>query len=557
MSLAQQMIVVAPADGPAPLSAEQRSLLAGKARWIRSAFESGLRTIPTIAITRAAWQALQDEKSEGEERLRTAWVTTLFRLVQKGGEPPLLAVRTAAAAHWHGLMRAQLNVTPPKTEEQAVDPARPLARAITAAFASYGEEPPVWTDHASQLAWQNQIVVVQAMAEGRIAEFLTRDPFNGDLAPTAPRGSELPDPLPEFYNQIVQMLDNSAGKHMLVHVVEHEGRLAFLSARGAPASAEADLNAAVDRAERGIWSTREAVNAIAPKQLSQLLHPRLTRDENRHPIASGLGVALGAATGKIAFSPEDAGRLRARGIHSILVMMETGPTDVEGMHAASGILTARGGMTSHAAVVARVIGRPCVAGVRTLSIDEAEQTCRIGEQVFRAGEDITIDGTHGEVFRGRQPLSQPAVSGAISRLLDWSDGSRTIQVRTNVETIAAAENALNFGAEGIGLARSEHMFFSVERMRALRRLILSENEQDRAEALEGLVEYQAGDFADLFAVMGGRPVTVRLFDPPLHEFLPRTEEDIEETAEGLGLSVRALQQRLGRLTEVNPMLGHR
>ncbi|MCB9993339.1 MAG: pyruvate, phosphate dikinase [Hyphomicrobiaceae bacterium] len=557
MSLAQQMIVIAPADGPAPLSAEQRSLLTGKARWLRAVFEGGLLTVPTIAITRAAWQGLLDEKSGGEERLRTAWVTTLFRLVQKGSDPPLLAVRTAAESHSHGLMRAQLNVAPPRTEAEAVDRARPLARSITEAFASYGDEPPVWTDHASQMAWQRQIVIVQAMAEGRLIEFLSRDPQTGDLIPTAPRGGHLPEPIPEMFVAVAELLDNVAGKHMLIHVIERDAHVRFLSARGAPASAEADLNAAVDRAERGIWSTREAVNAINPTQLSQLLHPRLARDENRHPIASGLGVALGAATGRIVFSPEDAGRLRARGIHSVLVMMETGPTDVEGMHAASGIVTARGGMTSHAAVVARVIGRPCIAGIRTLSIDEAEQTCRIGDVELRAGDDITIDGTLGEIYLGRQPLSQPAVSGAISRLLDWSDGSRTIEVRTNVETVAAAENALNFGAEGIGLARSEHMFFSVERMRALRRLILSENEQDRAQALEGLVEYQTGDFADLFAVMAGRPVTVRLFDPPLHEFLPRTDEDIEETAESLGLSVRALHQRLGRLTEINPMLGHR
>lgn len=557
MSLAQQMIVVAPADGPAPLSAEQRALLAGKARWVRAVFEGGLNTVPTIAITRAAWEALLAEKSDGADRLRTAWVTKLFRLVPKGEEPPMLVVRTAAPVHIHGLMRAQMGVLPPQSEEHAVDQKRPLAKAITAAFNSYGSAQPVWADPASQAAWNNQIVVVQAFVDGDVNHFISRDLATGAFVPTKIKNEELPKPIPDEYEQFATILDAACGQHMDVVVVRHGAEIRFLSARNVPASAEAELNAAVDRAENGVWSTREAVNAINPKQLSQLLHPRLKRDNQRTPIATGLGVAKGAASGKVVFSPEDAARLHARGQQAILVVMETGPTDVEGMHAASGILTARGGMTSHAAVVARVIGRPCVAGVRDLEIDETDQVCRIGDFTFRAGDDLTIDGNEGLVLRGRQPLSQPTVSDSISRLLDWSDGSRTIAVRTNVETITAADTALHFGAEGIGLARSEHMFFSNERMTALRRLILSENETDRAQALEGLVSYQTGDFADLFAVMKGRPVTVRLFDPPLHEFLPRTAEDIDETAKSLGLTQTALRQRLSRLSEVNPMLGHR
>ncbi|HEY0918755.1 putative PEP-binding protein, partial [Devosia sp.] len=292
-------------------------------------------------------------------------------------------------------------------------------------------------------------------------------------------------------------------------------------------------------------------------RLQQLLHPRLKSPDDAEIVASGLGVSPGAASGAIVFTTEDAARMRARGRHCILVVTETGPADIQGMKAATGILTARGGMTSHAAVVARITGTPCVAGVRTLSVDLAEMTCRIGERSFRAGDRITIDGTDGNVYLGALPLSQPHIGGAISRLLGWSDASRDIEVRANAETVEAVRTALSFGAEGIGLARSEHMFFSRERMVALRRMILSEDEHDRAEALSALVDIQIGGFSSLFSAMQGRPVCVRLFDPPLHEFLPRGEEDIDETARSLGLAVRTLRLRLDRLEEVNPMLGHR
>nr|WP_255714111.1 putative PEP-binding protein [Pelagibacterium xiamenense] len=331
----------------------------------------------------------------------------------------------------------------------------------------------------------------------------------------------------------------------------------FLSARAVEVSAGAQLEAAVDRVDRKVWTPAEAVRRFNPSQLPQLLHPRLADGAGTEPLASGLGVSPGAASGEIVFSPEDAARVRARGRHCILVVMETGPGDIEGMKAATGVLTARGGMTSHAAVVARITGKPCVAGVKALQIDASSGTCRIGERSFAAGDKITIDGTEGQVFAGALPLSRPHIGGALSRLLDWADDSRTIAVRTNAETIEATRTALSFGAEGIGLARSEHMFFSSDRMLALRRLILSESEDDRATALEGLVDYQAADYAALFATMQNKPVNVRLFDPPLHEFLPRAEDDIEETASALGLSVKALHARLERLVEVNPMLGHR
>jgi len=557
VTLAQQMIVISPTDGLAPLSAEQRGILVGKAHWTRAVYDAGLPSVPTICITRTAWAALQEERVSSDERLRLAWVATLFRLVAKGGQPPKLVVRTSAPRHSAGLMRAITDIVPPANEADSVDVEKPLGRAIATAFASYDYAHPVWADAASQAERDNQIVVVQAFASGKLRQFLTRDAKTGQRGPAPVAGQKPPPEYPELFHQVSDLLDAASGQHMLASIVQNKSRAQFVSARPVPVEAGADLEAAVDRAERGIWSTRQAVNSFDPARLPHLLHPRLEANGKITPITSGLGVSPGAASGIIVFTPEDAARTRARGADCILVMMETGPTDVEGMQAAAGILTARGGMTSHAAVVARVSGHPCVAGVRSLQVDIENLTCQIGEMEFKQGGSITIDGSEGTVYAGLQPLSQPHIGAAVSRLLDWSDGGRTIAVRTNVETLAAARTALDFGAEGIGLARSEHMFFSQERMVALRRLILSENKVDREQALKGLVEYQADDYAAIFALMRGKPVTVRLFDPPLHEFLPKSDDDIQDTAASLGLSARALRLRLNRLTEINPMLGHR
>jgi len=557
VTLAQQMIVISPARGPAPLSAEQRGILVGKAHWIRTVFDAALPSVPAICITRTAWEALQEERNSADERLRTAWVATLFRLVSPGKQPPRLVVRTSAPGHSPGLMRAVTDITPPGNEIDSVDLKKPLGRAINAAFASYGQAGPVWTDHASQSERDNQIVLVQAFADARLRQFLTRDAKTGQRGPAPLAGESSLSEYPDLFRQLSDLLDAASGRHMLALVAQDSSGAKFVSARPVPVEAGADLEAAVDRAERGIWSARQAVNSFDPARLPHLLHPRLKANKKTTPIALGLGVSPGAASGAIVFTPEDAARTSARGADCILVMSETGPTDVEGMQAATGILTARGGMTSHAAVVARVSGHPCVAGVRSLQVDNENLTCQIGEIKLKQGDFITIDGSEGMVYPGLQPLSKPHIGAAVSRLLDWSDGGRTIAVRTNVETLDAAQIALDFGAEGIGLARSEHMFFSHERMVALRRLILSENASDRQQALNGLVEYQADDYAALFSLMRSKPVTVRLFDPPLHEFLPRSEDDIEDTAASLGLSAKALRLRLDRLSEINPMLGHR
>jgi pyruvate,orthophosphate dikinase len=548
------MFAIVPALGKASLSTSQLKLLRGKARWIFRVGEAGFPTVPTIAITRAAWEGLQAERQRKETRLRTHWVGCLFRLVGKDGAPPPLVVRTSAAEHNGGLMSAKLGIAAPGQPEDSVDPAKPLARAIKNAFDSYGFGPG-WTGRQDEDRGK-QIVLVQALADGTIEQFLTRNATTGAMGPAPLDGAPLPR-LPESATALVALLDAKAGRHMGCSVAIRRGQLVFISARPTQVSAAAELEAAVDRVNRKVWSAQNAVTRVEPTRLAQLLHPRLRSAEGIAPIATGLGVSPGAASGAIVFTPEDAARLRARGKHCILVVTETGPSDIEGMRAATGILTARGGMTSHAGVIARIIGKPCVAGVRTLTVDAAEMSCRIGDREFRSGDRLTIDGSDGAVYTGMLPLAQPHIGGAIGTLLGWSDASRTIAVRTNAETVESAMTALSFGAQGIGLARSEHMFFSTERMVALRRMILSEDEDDRNRAIHGLVDYQTGDYSALFSTMRGLPVTVRLFDPPLHEFLPRTEEDIEETAASLGLAVRTLRLRLERLAEINPMLGHR
>ena len=550
------MFAIAPAMGKANLSAAQLKLLTGKARWIFRVGEAGFPTIPTIAITRAAWEELQAERSQHDTRLRNHWVACLFKLVGSDANPPMLVVRTSAGSHNGGLAPARIGIPAPSAPEDSVDPGRPLARAIKQAFESYGFAPKSWSSPRQDDDRARQIVLVQALADGEIEQFLTRNATTGAMGPAPLNGSPLPR-LPESVEALISLLDAKAGRHMACLVAIERGRVQFLSARPIQATASADLEAAVDRVKRKVWTPHNAVTRVDPNRLVQVLHPRLKSADDVIPIAMGLGVSPGAASGIITFSAEDAARLRARGKHCILVVNETGPADIEGMRAATGILTARGGMTSHAGVIARITGKPCVAGVRTLSVDMTEMVCRIGDREFRPGDRLTIDGNDGAVYLGTLPLAQPQIGGAIGTLLGWSDASRSIAVRTNVETVESAATALSFGAEGIGLARSEHMFFSPERMVALRRVILSEDEEARSRAINGLVDFQTGDYSALFSAMKGLPVTVRLFDPPLHEFLPRSEEEIQETAASLGLAVRALRLRLDRIAEVNPMLGHR
>ncbi len=554
---AQQMFAIAPAFGAASLTGEQKHLLVGKGKWVLAVAEAGQPVVPTICITRTAWQALMDERETEDTRLRTVWVATLFRLVGRDQtEPPPLVVRTSAPRHTPGLMRAHTEIAAPVSPEDSVDQNHPMVRAIDEAFASYATSEPVWAGTREQVRREQQIVIIQAMAQGEFVEFASRDRQTGSIGPAALAGVA-PNSFPDNAHSIAKAIDEAMGSHAACLVAKSGNVGVFVSARRVLASAAAQLAAAVDRVETGTWSPRQAVMQVEAERMPQLLHPTLAPSAHKKPIASGIGVSPGAASGEIVFSADDATRMRARGKHCILVAGETGPADIDGMLAATGILTARGGQNSHAAIIARVSGKPCVTGVRAMSIDPEESTCRIGDKEFKAGQRITIDGSDGKIYPGALALSQPNISGALAQLLNWSDGSRTIAVRTNVETVESAGTALEFGAEGIGLARSEHMFFSTERLAALRRMILSESESDRRDALSGLVDYQRGDYAGLFEIMQGKPVNVRLFDPPLHEFLPRTEEDIQEVAADLNINVKGLRARLARLQEVNPMLGHR
>ncbi len=564
MELERQIFAIASSSGAVGISKEQKSLLVGKAKWIAQIASDGIDVAPSIVITRAAWQALKGQGQDLNTPLQKIWVRTLFKLVTKDKADLQLVVRTSSARHNMGLMRAKTGITPPSSTEQSIDIKRPLARAIDSAFASYAFHDPVWSDKSVEHVINNQIVIIQAMSKGEIVEFVSRDLQTGMIGPAVINSASfLPNDLD--VKKIISLIDKHASKHMLCLVAQEKiqentqekKRVVFLSARSIKASANAEFEASVDRVRKGICSPKQAVLGIDIEDLPQVLHPRIAIDKNIKPITEGIGVSPGAASGIIVFSSEDAVRAHARSIHSILVANETGPGDIDGMKAADGIITARGGQNSHAAIIARVSAKPCVGGVASLEVDAINMRCKIGDIVYKNGDKITIDGSSGQIFAGSLKLNQPDIGGTISKLLDWSDGSRTIGVRTNVETVESALTALDFGAEGIGLARSEHMFFTHNRMVALRRLIFSNSDRDRAEALNGLVEYQSGDYSELFQVMGSKPVTVRLFDPPLHEFLPKSDEDIEETAKSLGLGVFALKRRLENLNEVNPMLGNR
>ena len=557
LTVSQQMFAIAPANERPHLLREQERLVVGKATWIFAMAKSGHAVVPTICITRKAWDAVKDAKPGSP--LHTSWIAALYKLVPKGKEPPPLVVRTAAQVHSHGLARVRGFIDAPKKESDAADPHKPLGKAIDRAFESYLHGTPVWTMDTTRDLSQEQIVLVQSATQSKPYTFLTRDLNSGELGPYSAPGQA---PMPTSANKqlgrdLCRRMDAIAGAHMYCLVAQSGDELTFLSARPAQAAISANLEAAIDRVNNGDWTPRKAVSEIEPAQLPQILHARLKGKVTKSPLSKGVGVSPGAARGTIVFNSEDAARLWARGKSCILVAMETGPSDVEGMQVAAGILTARGGVTSHAAVIARITGKPCVTGVRTLQIDHDQQSVTIGEREFLAGAEITIDGNTGDVYAGALPLTQAKIGGALGTLLDWADGSRTIEVRTNVETEESARLALQFGAEGIGLARSEHMFFSAERMVALRRMIFSQSDLDRKHALEGLVEYQADDYARLFTTMQGLPITVRLFDPPLHEFLPRSEEELEEAAASLGLETERLRNRLERMAEVNPMLGHR
>ena len=334
-------------------------------------------------------------------------------------------------------------------------------------------------------------------------------------------------------------------------------KLWMLQTRLGKRTAKAALRIAVELANEGLITRKEAVTRIDPGALDQLLHPTIDPNAERKIIATGLPASPGAASGEIVFSSDEAEALKAKDRKVILVRVETSPEDIHGMHAAEGILTTRGGMTSHAAVVARGMGKPCVSGAGALRVDYAAGTMSIAGRTFKAGDIITIDGSTGQVLAGRVPMTEPALSGEFGTLMGWADAVRTLGVRANADTPNDARVALKFGAEGIGLCRTEHMFFEEDRIRAVREMILADDEKSRRAALAKLLPMQRADFVELFEIMQGLPVTIRLLDPPLHEFLPHSEEEIADVAAAMGADPKKLADRARNLHEFNPMLGFR
>jgi pyruvate,orthophosphate dikinase len=335
------------------------------------------------------------------------------------------------------------------------------------------------------------------------------------------------------------------------------GKLWMLQTRTGKRTAQAALKIAVSLVEEGVIDREEAIRRIEPASLDQLLHPMLDPKAKTTVLAQGLPASPGAASGKVVFSADEAESLAVRGEAVILVRIETSPEDIHGMHAAKGVLTTRGGMTSHAAVVARGMGRPCVAGAGDLRVDYEARTMTARNTLVRAGEIITIDGSTGEVMIGEVPTIQPELSGDFATLMGWADAIRRLKIRTNAETSIDARMARRFGAEGIGLSRTEHMFFEADRIGAMRRVIMAEDETGRRAGLAELLPIQREDFAEIFRIMKGLPVTIRLLDPPLHEFLPKTEAEFSEMARLTGRDVAAIRHRAVALHETNPMLGHR
>jgi pyruvate,orthophosphate dikinase len=336
-----------------------------------------------------------------------------------------------------------------------------------------------------------------------------------------------------------------------------QGKLWMLQTRSGKRTAKAALRIAVELAQEKVISRQEAVTRIDPAALDQLLHPTIDPAAERKILATGLPASPGAASGEIVFSSEDAELLKSQGHKVILVRVETSPEDIHGMHAAEGILTTRGGMTSHAAVVARGMGKPCVSGAGSLRVDYRAQTVSAGGTTLKKGDTLTIDGSTGQVLLGKVPMREPALAGEFSILMKWADAARKLKVRANADTPTDARAAIRFGAEGIGLCRTEHMFFEEDRIRAVREMILAEDEKSRRAALAKLLPMQRADFVELFKIMGGLPVTIRLLDPPLHEFLPHTEAEIAEVAAAMGADPKRLADRARELHEFNPMLGFR
>ena len=372
--------------------------------------------------------------------------------------------------------------------------------------------------------------------------------------------ASMEEAMPEVYGQLADVFHTLEQHYRDMQDIEftvEKTKLWMLQTRSGKRTAKAALKIAVDMANEGLITREEAILRVDPMALDQLLHPTLDPDAVRDVIAKGLPASPGAASGFVVFDADTAEKRAAAGDAVILVRTETSPEDIHGMHAAKGILTARGGMTSHAAVVARGMGRPCVSGAGGISISAKDKVMRVGGREIGEGDTLTIDGSTGEVMAGEVPTVQPELSGDFGTLMEWADKGRRLKVRANAETPLDCRTARDFGAEGVGLCRTEHMFFDAARITAVRQMILAEDEAGRRAALDKLLPEQRADFAAIFEIMAGLPVTIRLLDPPLHEFLPHEEAEFAEVAKATDVDVETLKRRAAELHEFNPMLGHR
>ncbi len=403
--------------------------------------------------------------------------------------------------------------------------------------------------------------LINAQGEDVVAGI--RTPQHLTIAGKIANGSDLPameESMPEVFAQLNAVrlkLERHYRDMQDIEFTVQQSKLYMLQTRSGKRTAPAALKIAVDMVREGLISQKEGILRIEPKSLDQLLHPTLDPKAAKQIIAKGLPASPGAASGKVVFTAEEAEKQAALGDNVILCRVETSPEDIHGMHAAKGILTTRGGMTSHAAVVARGMGRSCVAGAGELRIDYKRGIITVRNVEVRAGDIITIDGSTGEVMLGEVPTIQPELSGDFAELMGWADAHRRMKVRTNAETPLDARTARKFGAEGIGLCRTEHMFFDADRIIAVREMILAESEAGRRAALAKIAPMQRKDFVELFKIMKGLPVTIRLLDPPLHEFLPNSEAEMVEVAKAAGTDLQKVQHRSLQLHEANPMLGHR
>ena len=499
---------------------------------------------------------------------------------------------------WDGLIKDFKNIVKKKTNKEFPQNVREqLFGAISAVFLS-------WESHRAKIYRKlNQIpsewgtaVNVQSMVFGNMGNdcatgvVFTRNPSNGNhqiygeylinaQGEDVVAGTRTPqhitkkariasneslpsmeESMPIVYKELKKILHKLEKHYKDMQDVEftvENKKLWMLQTRSGKRTAKSAVKIAVDMVKENLISKKEAVLRVEPNSLDTLLHPTLDEKSNIEIIAKGLPASPGAASGKVVFTSDDAERLNASMQNTILVRVETSPEDIHGMHAAKGILTARGGMTSHAAVVARGMGRPCVSGSSEIEIDYEKKLFKVQDREIKEGDLITIDGSTGRIILGEVKTVKPEISGEFSKLMNWADNYRKLKIRTNSETPLDSKTARDFGAEGIGLCRTEHMFFDEERILSVREMILSKTKDDRLLALSKLLPHQKKDFIDIFKIMNGLPVTVRLLDPPLHEFLPRTDKEIAEVASSLNISIKELEGRITELHEQNPMLGHR